>query len=60
MYKWLRYSGVSVIITVNPLWWRVLPWARREHNEWAGPCERTWSLTWLFLTVRIWIDNGSW
>ena len=60
MSKWLRYSGVSVIIALNPLWWRVLPWLRREVNEWAGPKERTWSVSWLFLTVGIWIDDGSW
>ena len=58
---WIRYSGVSVIIALNPLWWRWLPWARREiTSEWAGPRERTWALGWLGVTVRIWIDDGSW
>ena len=60
MYKWLRYSGISVIISLNPLWWKVLPWFRQEVNEWAGPRERTYSISWLFLTVRIWLDDGSW
>jgi len=60
MSKWLRYSGVSVTISLNPLWWKVLPWWRREYNEWAGPLERTWACGFLGITVRIWIDDGSW
>ena len=58
--KWLHYSGISVIITVNPLHWRLTPCVMQELTEWAGPKERTWRVGWLFLTVRIWIDDGSW
>ena len=61
MLKWLRYSGVSIIITVNPAHWRVLPWAMPEYQDvWAGPRHRTGAMGWLMLTVRIWIDDGSW
>ena len=60
MSKWLRYSGVSVILALNPLWWKVLPWFRREYNEWAGPNERTYAFGFLGVTIRIWIDNGQW
>jgi hypothetical protein len=57
MLKWLRYSGASVIITVNPCHWRLRPgWG--QDREW--PNEGTVYVTWLFLTVRIWIDDGSW
>jgi len=58
--KWLTYSGLSVILTVNPLHWSLLPWARRERSEWDGPNEWTSSCGWLFLTIRVWIDDGSW
>jgi len=58
--NWLRYSGCSVIITVNPVWWRLVPWAQQDYTEWAGPDERTYSAGWLFLTVRVWLDNGAW
>ena len=59
--KWLAYSGLSVIITLNPYHWRCIPWARREPNDgWPSPNERCWSVGWTFLTVRIWIDNGDW
>ena len=60
MINWLRYSGVSVIITLNPLWWRLAPWAQKDYNEWTGPNEWTGSCGWLFLTIRVWIDDGSW
>ena len=58
--NWLRYSGISVIIALNPLWWKVFPWWRREVNEWAGPKERTWAFGFLGITVRVWLDNGDW
>ena len=61
LISWLRYSGFSVIITGNPLHWSLLPWARREANDgWPSPNQRTWSVGWMFLTLRIWIDDGSW
>jgi hypothetical protein len=61
MYKWLRYSGASISITVNPLHWSWVPQGGRAFiDEWAGPNERTWSARFLFVTVRGWIDDGSW
>ena len=61
MLKWLRYSGASVIITVNPAHWRWIPQAGQVFTtEWSTPNEQTWRVAWLFLTVRIWIDDGSW
>jgi hypothetical protein len=61
VYKWLRYSGASIVITINPLHWRLQPQAREAFiDEWVGPHERAWVAGWLFLTVRIWIDDGSW
>lgn len=60
MIKWLLYSGVSVTITLNPYHWRYLPAAFKDINIWAGPKEHTWSVSFLFLTIRIWIDNGDW
>ena len=60
LLDYLKYSGVSVIVSLNPLWWKVLPWWRKESNEWAGPKENTYSFGFLGLTIRIWIDDGSW
>jgi hypothetical protein len=60
LIDYLKYSGVSVILYLNPLWWKVLPWWRKEANEWAGPKEHTYSFGFLGLTIRVWIDDGSW
>ena len=36
--KWLTYSGLSVILTANPLHWRLMPQGGRAFtDEWAGP-----------------------
>jgi hypothetical protein len=61
MYNWLRYSGASVAVTINPLHWRWRPQARRAAmDEWVGPHEQAWFMGWLFVTIRVWIDDGSW
>jgi len=60
---WMRYSGANIMFTVNPLHWRLRPWWRADSDavDWPlGPDERTWTMGWLFLTIRIWIDDGQW
>jgi len=61
MLKWIKYSGASIVLTLNPLHWRWVPQAGQVFtHEWAAPNERTWAASWLFLTIRVWIDDGSW
>ena len=61
LIKYLKYSGASVILTFNPLHWRLVPYARAGPNtEWPSPNERMFVVSWLFVTVRMWIDDGSW
>lgn len=60
LLSYFRYSGVSIIVALNPLWWKVLPWARREYSDWPSANERTWACGFLGVTIRIWIDDGSW
>lgn len=59
--KWLKYSGASVSVTLNPMHWR---WTfligLAKQTEWPSPNERMLTIGWLFLTIRIWIDDGSW
>ncbi|MEY3610060.1 MAG: hypothetical protein RLZZ264_581 [Bacillota bacterium] len=55
--KYLTYSGSSIIITLNPLHWRVIPYFRRS-NELGR--EKTRVLSWAFLTITFWLDDGSW
>ncbi len=59
--KWVKYSGASVSITLNPLHWNLVPVARNESNiDWPSPNESTYMVSWLCLTVRAWTDNGDW
>jgi hypothetical protein len=60
MIKYLRYSGISVILTLNPLWWKVLPWFKVETNSEWGSAEHTYACGFLGVTIRMWIDNGDW
>jgi hypothetical protein len=56
--NYLRYSGLSVIITVNPLHWQFMPkYFRNGLDVWETD---THSVSFLFLTIRVWIDDGSW
>lgn len=55
--NYLKYSGVSVIITLNPFHWRLIPHYGRS-QDWGE--EHTHVVSWLFLTIRVWIDEGSW
>ena len=60
MKRWLTYSGLSIIIELNPLHWCWRPYARNERSlEWGMP-DSQWVAGWLFLTIRLWIDDGSW
>lgn len=57
MIDYLKYSGVSLCITFNPYHWAWTPIVRREEMQWD---EDTFRASFLFLTLRIWIDDGSW
>jgi len=57
LINYLKYSGASVSITINPCHWNIVPRYYRN-QEWGD--ENTHSFSWLFLTIRFWIDDGSW
>ena len=58
MIEYLKYSGASLCVTFNPFHWIWVPIIRRE-KELAWD-EDTFRISFLFLTLRIWIDNGEW
>jgi hypothetical protein len=60
MAKYMRYSNISVIVSLNPLGWRVWPWCRDESSSEWGAAEHTYAAGFLCVTVRIWIDCGDW
>ena len=61
MLNWIRYSGASVSVTLNPFHWFWTPRFFSEPiGEWPGPNEYSGRISFLFLSVRVWIDDGSW
>lgn len=61
MYNWLKYSGLCVILQFNPLNWTLLPTFKRERDITIdGPNTWTGKFNFLFLTIRLWFDNGDW
>lgn len=57
MINYLKYSGASVTITINPYHWRYMPMLYKDTTDWN---DETHCFSFLFLTLRIWIDNGDW
>ena len=58
--NWLLHSGASISIMANPCHWRWRPWLNKNSGVWAGPNDYTLNMGWLMLTIRIWIDDGTW
>ena len=58
MKNYLKYSGASISITLNPYHWAWVPIIGKEvEDTWETESFR---VSVLFLTVRVWIDDGSW
>lgn len=56
LINYLKFSGLAVTITVNPYQWSFLPIFKID-DDWDF---FTYRFTFLFLTIRVWIDDGSW
>ncbi len=56
---WLRYSGIWLTFIFNPFHWRIGP-VEYDQALLDGPCKKEFSFQFLFLTIRVVIDNGSW
>lgn len=56
--KYMMYSGLSLAITFNPFHWALMPrYFRNGKDGWEPDYH---SISFLFLTIRFWIDDGSW
>jgi hypothetical protein len=56
---YLKYSGASVTMTVNPWHWAWIPVYRYGSAE-IWDYSKTYTISFLFLTIRIWFDDGNW
>jgi len=55
--NWLRYSGCNIILKLNPFHWRLHCAYNKTNEAWETDA---FVLELLPLTIRIWIDDGSW
>mgnify|MGYP006290635175 CR=1 FL=1 len=55
--NYLKYSGATICFTLNPYHWSWIPIANRENHF---DSDDTFRVSFLFLTIRFWIDNGDW
>ena len=61
LLDYLRYSGASLSVTLNPAHWAWLPQIQNEPlDTWIGPNEHRFYFSWFMITLRAWIDDGSW
>jgi hypothetical protein len=58
LLRYLKYSGLSVSLTFNPYHWQYVPKYFRNGLDGWDPDYH--SVSFLFLTIRVWIDDGSW
>ena len=57
---WMQHSGSSVTIIVNPCHWRLVPWYERDDDIMISPQYRSVCVGWLFIVVKLWIDDTTW
>ena len=57
IFNYLKYSGLNVIIKLNPYHWRVAINYNKTNEVWE---QDTLVIELLPITIRLWIDDGSW
>lgn len=55
--NYLYYSGFNVTIKLNPFHWRLNFAYKKTNDVWE---QDTLVIELLPITIRIWIDDGSW
>ena len=55
--NYLKYSGCNVILKLNPLHWRLSIKLNTTNDVWE---QDTLVIELLPITIRLWIDDGSW
>ena len=57
MIDWLMYSGCNITIKLNPFHWRLKFYMFKTNDEWE---QDSLFIELLPITIRLWIDDGSW
>ena len=58
LIKYLTYSGLNVTIKLNPCHWRFAFTKGNSLDAWE--VEHSYVLELFPITIRFWIDDGSW
>jgi hypothetical protein len=56
--KWLRYSGITLGMTLNPYHWTFAAHYIKPTD--MDPCQYGFYVSLGFVWLRVWIDNGDW
>lgn len=56
--NWLKYSGCNITLKLNPFHWRFTFSKGSENDAWE--ISTSYIIELLPITIRIWIDDGSW
>jgi hypothetical protein len=56
--NWLRYSGIWVTLICNPYHWRV-SFNGKADPIWNGPNTKEYVIQFVFVSVRVVVDNGQ-
>jgi hypothetical protein len=57
LLNYLKYSGLNVILKLNPYHWRLGIAYRQTVDVWE---QDALVIELLPITIRLWIDNGDW
>lgn len=55
--KWLKYSGCTITLKLNPYHWRISCKYMKLNEAWETD---HLSIELLPITIRVWFDDGSW
>jgi hypothetical protein len=57
MLNWLKYSGATISLTLNPYHWCFQLKYKKSADVWE---QDAFVLQILPLSIRVWFDNGEW
>lgn len=60
--NYVKYSGGSITVALNPLHWVSVPKIRTRHyaDEFYGDNFRSIFISWLFFQIFLFLDDGQW
>lgn len=61
IHNFLKYSSIKLSVQLNPLQWRWIPYFHfGKPAEWPDENAYVIVASWVFLTLRVYIDDGTW